>query len=54
MSEKYQFTDRFRFNGVSNKPENFNNKRILRPIRAVIQSDVHKSSQVQQALSYQS
>lgn len=53
VCEKYQFKDRFRFNGKSNKPESFNNKDVLRPIRMAITNTQRNSAQMHQALSYQ-
>ena len=52
QTNKYQFKDRFRFNGVSSKPETFNNQDMLRPQRMKTMFNLQRSSQVQQALNF--
>ena len=52
QSNKYQFKDRFRFNGMSDKPESFNNQLIMRPQRAKTELNLRRSTQVQSALQY--
>lgn len=52
-SMKYQFKDRFKLSGRTDRPESFNNKEILRPLRMAVKSNVHSSLQVHQAMSYQ-
>ncbi len=50
-SNKYQFKDRFRFNGKTSIPDSFNNQSVMRPQRAKTQINLHKSHQVKSALS---
>ena len=52
-TEKFQFKDRFRFNGNSNKPEDFNNQSSLRPMLKPAETSLMNSVQVKNLLNYQ-
>lgn len=50
-SNKYQFKDRFRFNGKTSLPDSYNNQTSVRHHRAKTQINLQKSHQVASALS---
>ena len=52
-TEKFQFKDKYRFNGMSEKPEDFNNQDVIRPLRKSVPTSVMHENQVKSLLNYQ-